>query len=143
MELGISLKFFPMYKLTKVEKQALKEFVWKNLRLGRIRPLQLSARYPVLFIFKKKKSGKLRLCINYKQLNSITKKDRYLLPLISEIQNKIDNTQIFTKIDLRWAYHQIRIKKGNEWKGIFKTSEGLFKPMVLQFGFTNAPATFQ
>ena len=63
--------------------------------------------------------------------------------MINKIQNKIGNAQIFTKIDLKWAYHQIKIKKGNEWKGIFKISEGLFKPMVLQFGFTNTPATFQ
>jgi len=102
--------------------------------------LQLSAGYPVLFI--PKKSGQLRLCIDYRQLSSIIKKDRYLLPLISEIQNKIGNAQIFIKIDLRWAYHQIRIKEGDEWKGVFKMSEGLFELMVLQFGFTNAPVTF-
>jgi len=75
-------------------------------------------------------------------LNSITKKDRYLLPLISKIQDRIGNAQIFIKIDLRWAYHQIRIKEGDEWKEVFKISEGLFKPMVLQFGFTNTPVTF-
>jgi len=83
----------------------------------------------VLFIFKK--SGQFRLYIDYRQLNSITKKDRYLLPLISEIQDRIGNIQIFIKIDLRWVYHQIRIKEGDEWKGVFKISEGLFKLMVL------------
>ena len=87
LEPGISPKFFPIYKLTKVEKQALREFVWENLKLRRIRSLQLSAGYPVLFILKK--YGKLRLCIDYRQLNSITKKDRYPLPLISEIQDRI------------------------------------------------------
>ena len=92
-----------MYKLTKTEKQALKEFVRENLRLRKIRPLQLSIGYPVLFI--PKKNGKLRLCINYRQLNSITKKNRYLLPLISEIQDRIKNTNFFTKINLKWAYH--------------------------------------
>jgi len=110
------------------------------LRLRRIRSLQSSIGYPVLFI--PKKSGQLRLCINYRQLNSITKKDRYPLPLISKIQDRIGNAQIFIKINLKWAYHQIKIKEGNEWKGVFKTSEGLFEPIVLQFGFTNAPATF-
>jgi len=94
----------------------------------------------VLFI--PKKSGQLRLCINYRQLNSITKKDRYPLPLISKIQDRIKNAQIFTKIDLKWVYHQIRIKEGNKWKRAFKTSKGLFKPIVLQFGFTNILATF-
>jgi len=79
----MSLKFFPIYKLTKTELVALKEFVQENLCKGYIRPLQLSAEYPVLFILKK--NGKLRMYIDYRQLNSITRKDRYLLPLISEI----------------------------------------------------------
>ena len=80
---GISLKFFPIYKLTKTKLVALKEFVQENLQKGYIRPLQLLAGYPVLFI--PKKNGKLRMCIDYRQLNSITRKDRYPLPLISKI----------------------------------------------------------
>jgi len=141
LEPGTHPRFFPIYKLTQDESKALKEFVQENLRLGRIRPSQSSAGYPVLFV--PKKNGKLRLCIDYRQLNSITKKDRYPLPLISEIQDRIGSAKIFTKIDLRWAYHQIRIKEGDEWKGAFRTQQGLYEPMVLQFGFTNAPATFQ
>jgi len=66
-----------------------------------------------------------------------------LLPLISEIQDRISNAQIFIKIDLKWAYHQIRIKEGNKWKKAFRISKGLFKPIVLQFEFTNTPTTFQ
>ena len=102
--------------------------------------MQLLTEYPILFIPKKNK--KLRLCINYRQLNSITKKDRYLLLLINKIQNRIGNIQIFTKIDLKWAYYQIRIKESDEWKGAFRMNEGLFKLMVLQFGFTNTPVIF-
>jgi len=79
----MSPKFFPTYKFTETEKQVLKEFIRENLRLKRIRLLQLSANYPVLFVLKKDR--KLRLYINYRQLNSITKKDKYLLLLISEI----------------------------------------------------------
>ena len=89
LELGISLKFFLIYKLTKTELQALKEFVQENLQKGYIRLLQLLAGYLVLFILKK--NGKLRLYINYRQLNSIIRKDRYSLPLISEIQDRIGN----------------------------------------------------
>jgi len=99
------------------------------LRLGRIRPSQSLAGYPVLFI--PKKNRQLRLCINYRQLNSITKKNRYSLPLINKIQDRIGNTQIFIKIDLKWVYHQIRIKEGDEWKRVFRTNKGLFKPIVL------------
>ena len=83
LELGISLKFFLIYKLTKTKLVALKEFVQGNLLKGYIRLLQLLVGYLVLFILKK--NGKLRICINYRQLNSIIRKDRYSLPLISKI----------------------------------------------------------
>ena len=83
LEKGISLKFFLIYKLTKIELVALKEFIQKNLYKGYIRPLQLLVGYLVLFILKKNR--KLRIYIDYRQLNSITRKDRYSLPLISEI----------------------------------------------------------
>ena len=83
LEEGISPNFFPIYKLTKTELVALKEFIQKNLYKGYIRLLQLLVGYLVLFILKK--NGKLRIYIDYRQLNSITKKDRYPLPLISEI----------------------------------------------------------
>jgi len=65
-----------------------------------------------LFILKK--NGKLRMYIDYRQLNSITRKDRYSLPLISKIQDRIGNAKIFIKIDLRWVYYQIRIKEGDK-----------------------------
>ena len=77
LEPGISLKFFLIYKLTKEEGRALKEFIQENLRKGYIRLLQLLAGYSVLFV--PKKNSKLRLYINYRQLNSITRKDRYPL----------------------------------------------------------------
>ena len=83
LEEEMSLKFFPIYKLTKTELVALKEFIQENLRKGYIRLLQLLTEYPVLFILKK--NGKLRMYIDYRQLNSITRKNRYPLPLISEI----------------------------------------------------------
>ena len=89
LELGISLRFFLIYKLIEIELQALKEFIQENLRKEYIRLLQLLVGYLVLFILKKNR--KLRLYINYRQLNSIIRKDRYPLPLISEIQDRIDN----------------------------------------------------
>ena len=89
LELEISLRFFLTYKLTEIESQALKEFIQENLQKEYIRLLQLLVGYLVLFILKKNR--KLRIYINYRQLNSITRKDRYPLPLISEIQNRIGN----------------------------------------------------
>jgi ethanolamine utilization protein EutA (predicted chaperonin) len=69
----MSLRFYPIYKLTKVKQQALKDFIRENLQLRKIKPSQSSAGYPVLFI--PKKNRKLKMCINYRQLNSIIKKD--------------------------------------------------------------------
>ena len=83
LEPGISLRFFLIYKLIKEESRALKEFIQKNLRTGYIRLLQSLTGDLVLFVLKK--NGKLRLYINYRQLNSIIRKDRYPLLLISEI----------------------------------------------------------
>ena len=83
LELGIILKFFLIYKLTEIENLALREFVKENLKKGYIWLLQLLVKYLVLFILKK--NGKLRMCINYRQLNSIMKKDWYLLLLILKI----------------------------------------------------------
>ena len=82
-----------------IENLALREFIKENLKKGYIQPLQLLAGYPVLFILKK--NGKLKICINYRQLNSIIKKNQYPLLLISEIQNRIGNAKIFLKINLR------------------------------------------
>ena len=83
------------------------------------------------------------MCINYRQLNSIMKKNQYPLPLISEIQDRIGNAKIFLKIDLKQAYHQIRIKEGNKQKAAFRLKEGLYKPLIIQFRLINVLAIFQ
>ena len=70
-------------------------------------------------------------------------KNRYPLPLTSDIINKLKDAKIFTKFDVRWGYHNVRIKEGDEWKAAFTTNRGLFEPKVMFFGLTNSPATFQ
>jgi len=70
-------------------------------------------------------------------------KNNYLLPLISDILENIGTKKIFTKMDLRWGYNNVRIKEGDEWKAAFMMLEGLFEPTVMFFGLTNSPATFQ
>ena len=70
-------------------------------------------------------------------------KNNYPLPLISNIIKNIGTKKVFTKIDLRWGYNNVRIKEGDEWKMAFTTPEGLFEPTVMFFGLTNSPATFQ
>jgi len=95
------------------------------------------------FFFVKKKDGKLRPVQDYRRLNSLTLKNQYPLPLISDVVDKLKDAKIFTKFDVRWGYNNVRIKEGDEWKAAFKTNRGLFEPLVMFFGLTNSPATFQ
>ncbi len=73
----------------------------------------------------------------------MTIKNRYPLPLISELMDKLRGAKYFSKLDVRWGYNNVRIKSGDEWKAAFRTNQGLYKPTVIFFGLTNSPATFQ
>ena len=73
----------------------------------------------------------------------MTIKNQYPLPLIQELVNKLKGAKYFTKLDIRWGYNNVRIKEGDEWKAAFLTNRGLFEPLVMFFGLTNSPATFQ
>ena len=95
------------------------------------------------FFFVKKKDRKLRPCQDYRYLNDWTIKNAYPLPLISEIMDKLKGAKYFTKLDVRWGYNNVQIKKGDEWKAAFKTNKELFEPTVMFFGMCNSPATFQ
>jgi len=93
--------------------------------------------------FIKKKDSSLCLVQDYHVLNAITVKNRYLLPLISELVSQLCRAQYFTKLDIRWGFNNVCIKPGDEWKAVFCTNHGLFEPLVMFFGMTNSPATFQ
>jgi len=80
---------------------------------------------------------------DYRYLNEWTIKNNYPLPLISDVLENIGTKRIFTKMDLRWGYNNVRIKEGDKWKVAFTTLEGSFEPMVMFFRLTNSPATFQ
>ncbi|KAK6220785.1 reverse transcriptase domain protein [Colletotrichum tabaci] len=138
---GSHPKFHPIYGLNETEREALDKYLDENLKKGYIRPSESSAGYPILFV--PKKNGKLRLCVDYRQLNSITKKNCYPLPLISELRDLLHGANWFTALDLKGAYNLIRMKEGEEWKTAFRTRKGLFEYLVMPFGLTNAPATFQ
>jgi len=80
---------------------------------------------------------------DYQYLNEWMVKNNYPLPLISDILENIETKKVFTKMDLRWGYNNVRIKEEDEWKAAFTTSKGSFEPTVMFFGLTNSPATFQ
>jgi hypothetical protein len=131
----------PIYPLSPKELAALKEFLEENLAKGFIRESKSPAGAPILFV--PKKDGGLRLCVDYRGLNSITIKNRYPLPLITEIMDRVTGANYFSKIDLKDAYYRIRIKAGDEWKTAFRTRYGHYEFLVVPMGLTNAPATFQ
>jgi Reverse transcriptase (RNA-dependent DNA polymerase) len=130
-----------VYPLSPAEKQAQKEFIATNLRLGRIH--RSKSQYACGFFFVGKKDGKLRPVQDYWKLNEWTIPNRYPLPLITDLIHDLADKKLFTKFDVRWGYNNIRLKEGDEWKAAFKTSEGLFEPIVMFFGLRNSPATFQ
>jgi len=97
----------------------------------------------VLVFFVGKKDGKKRMVQDYRYLNEWMIKNNYPLPLISDVLENIGMKKLFTKMDLRWGYNNVRIKEGDEWKAAFTMLEGLFEPTVMFFGLTNSLATFQ
>ena len=126
--------------MSPAELKALDEYINKALKNGWIRESQSPAGAPILFV--PKKNGELRLCVDYRGLNAITIKNRYPLPLISELLDRLSGFMVFSKLDLRDAYYRIRIREGDEWKTAFRTRYGHFEYLVMPFGLTNAPATF-
>jgi len=94
-------------------------------------------------MFVPKKDGKRRMVQDYQYVNKFMVKNSYPLPLISDLVDNMGTKRVFTKMDLRWEYNNVRIKERDEWKTAFTTYMGSFKPVVMFFGLTNSPATFQ
>ena len=119
----------------------LRRYLQENLKKGFIRLSKSPAASPILFV--PKKDGSLRLYVNYRGLNKVTVKNRYPLPLMGEILDRVNGASVFSKIDLKDAYYRIRIRPGDEWKTAFRTRYGHYEYLVMPFGLTNAPAAFQ
>ena len=96
-----------------------------------------------LVFFVGKKNGKRRMVQDYQYLNEWTIKNNYPLLLILDVLENIGTKKVFTKMNLRWGYNNVRIKEEKKWKVAFTTLEGSFEPIVMFFGLTNLPATFQ
>jgi hypothetical protein len=128
-------------KLSVAEQQELKKFIDEHLERGTIQ--RSKSPYVASFFFIKKKNGKLRLVQDYRPINEWTIKNRYPLPLIPQLIDRIGDTELITMVDIRWGYNMVRIVPQDRHKAAFVTNLGLFELTVMFFGLINSPATFQ
>lgn len=135
------IKAHPLYSISTEQLVALKEYLTENLRKEWIVPSRAEYRSPVLFV--RKPNGGLRLYVDYRELNSRSRKDRYPLPLIRETLERIVRARVYTKLDIRQAFNRIRIDEESEELITFRTRFGQYKYRVMPFGLCNGPSTFQ
>lgn len=123
------------------ELDELRRQLKELLDLGLIRPSSSPWGAPVLYV--KKKDGSMRLCIDYRAINAVTRRNTHPLPCIDECLERLGGAKYFSSIDLKSGYHQVRIRAEDVPKTAFNTRYGSFEFLVLPFGLTNAPPTFQ
>ncbi|KAE8238369.1 hypothetical protein A4X06_0g8816, partial [Tilletia controversa] len=131
----------PLYRHSEKELKALRDFIAEEVDAGRIRPSASPYASPVLFV--PKKDGTLRICYDYRALNKQTIKDRYPLPRIDDLLDRLRRAKYFSKIDLKSGYNQIQVLEDHVHKTAFKTRYGNYECLVMPFGLCNAPGTFQ
>ncbi|GJR82011.1 putative reverse transcriptase domain-containing protein [Tanacetum coccineum] len=128
------------YRLAPSEMKELSEQLKELSDKGLIRPSSSPWGAPVLFV--KKKDGSFRMCIDYRELNKLTVKNRYPLPRIDDLFDQLQGSSVYSKIDLRSGYHQLRVREEDIPKTAFRTRYGHYEFQVMPFGLTNAPAVF-
>ncbi|CCO34526.1 hypothetical protein RSOLAG1IB_09741 [Rhizoctonia solani AG-1 IB] len=131
----------PLYSMTSAKSVTLKQWLEDELHAGKIRPSKSPISSPIMFV--PKKDGSYRLVVDYRKLNTRSKKNVYPLPRPDNLMSKLRRAKLFTKLDLCWGYNNIRVKKGDEWKTVFRTKYGLFKTLVMPLGLSRAPGAFQ
>jgi len=134
-------KWMPLYSMSEDQLKKVRTYLDENLKRGFIRPSKSLTGYSILFV--PKKDGTKRLCVNYRQLNKITRQDSYPLLLIKELQDRLGRVKWFTSLNLKEAYYWVRMKKGKEWKTAFWTRYRHYKYIIMPFELKNTPATFQ
>lgn len=122
------------------ELEELKKQLEDMLQKGLIRPSASPWGSPVIFV--DKRDGTTRLCVDYRKLNDVTIKNKYPLPKIEDLFDQMNGARVFSKIDLRTGYHQLKVRETDISKTAFITCYGLYEYTVMSFGLTNAPAYF-
>ena len=130
----------PPYRMAPAELREIKAQLEELLSKGFIRPSISPWGAPVLFV--KKKYESLRLCIDYRQLNRVTIRNKYPLPRFDELFDQLQGSRVYSMIDLRSGYHQLRVQESDVPKTAFRTRYGHYEFLVMPFGLTNAPADF-